>query len=609
MDDVWSNKAWDDLKLFFPNNGNGSRVLVTTRLSNVTVSLGSHDSYLMGFLDEENCWYLPCEKVFAQRSCSYPELEQIGKDIAKGCRGLPLALVVIGGLLAKSSMTREYCESVAKNVNSFANSQDNEHCLKVLSLNYNSLPIHLKPYFLYMRVFPEDIEIKISELIKLWTAEGFIRPATGKTLEEVAEKYLKDLIDMNLIFIHGRKANGKIRSIAIHDLLRDLCIRESNRENFIRIPRVQWLHVIRKDENKCYLWDNRALSSDERIDVSEILVGSRSTSLATALVCKSCKCMYTDLIRLRWVKVFGEPNVEFLQHTKLRYIRIGSKYGMPRYENDIISSSTLPLLWNLQILYIERYRPLPDIVIPPEIWEMQQLRHIKIILAHLSDPTHAQDTTIVLDNLQTLSMIHNFRCTKQAVEKIPNIKKLEVCYFDNLEDWSYYCLHNFVYLHKLELLSFKAKDFLLESIVFPTSLKKLLMGTCRIPWKDMTIIGSLPNLEILKLYTDAFEGPEWNPVEGEFIRLKAFFMQSCELGRWRAEDIHFPNLEILSLKFMSDLKEIPLSIGDIATLDSIWVGCCNDPIENSARRILEAQQSNGNENLRVYVNGNQVRDS
>ncbi|KAL0460471.1 UNVERIFIED_CONTAM: putative disease resistance RPP8-like protein 2 [Sesamum latifolium] len=207
------------------------------RLSNLAVSLGSQDPYLMDFLDEKNCWNLLSEKVFAQGGFLNPELKQIGKDIAKGCKGLPLALVVIGGLLAKSDMTREYWESVPKNINSFANSEDDEYCLKVLSLTYNSLPIHLKPCFLYMRVFPEDTKIKVSELITLWVAEGFIKPTRGKTLEEIAGKYLKDLIDMNLIFIHKQKASGDIRSIAIHDLLRDLCLRESDRENFIRVPK------------------------------------------------------------------------------------------------------------------------------------------------------------------------------------------------------------------------------------------------------------------------------------------------------------------------------------------------------------------------------------
>ncbi|KAL0318513.1 UNVERIFIED_CONTAM: hypothetical protein Sangu_2007500 [Sesamum angustifolium] len=43
MDDVWSTEAWDALKLFFPNNENGSRVMMATRLANVVESLGSHN--------------------------------------------------------------------------------------------------------------------------------------------------------------------------------------------------------------------------------------------------------------------------------------------------------------------------------------------------------------------------------------------------------------------------------------------------------------------------------------------------------------------------------------------------------------------------------------
>ncbi|KAL0399681.1 UNVERIFIED_CONTAM: putative late blight resistance proteinR1B-8 [Sesamum radiatum] len=343
MDDVWSNKAWDDLKQFFPNNGNESRVLVTTRLSNVAVSIGTEDPYLMDILDEKNCWNLLCEKVFAQECCPHPELEQIGKDIAKGCRGLPLALVVIGGLLAKSNMTREYWESVAKNVKSFANSEDNEYCLK------------------------------------------------------------------------------------------------------------------------------------------------------------ACQSMYPNLIRSRWVKVFDKLGEEFMQHTKLRYIRIGRVFHYTPYHKEIMSTpSTLPLLWNLQTLYFRSFHGDPQIVLPYEIWEMPQLRHINIKLVVLPDPMDAQDTTTILENLQKLSTIHNFRCTEEVVERIPNLKKLEVCYFANLEEWSYYCLHNLVRLHKLESLSFRAQDLLLESITLPTSLKKLVLSDCKIPWEGMTIIGLLPNLEVIK---------------------------------------------------------------------------------------------------------------
>ncbi|KAL0417130.1 UNVERIFIED_CONTAM: putative late blight resistance proteinR1C-3 [Sesamum latifolium] len=148
MDDVWNITAWDELCSFFPNIGNRSRIMMITRMSEVAVSLGCHDSYLMSSLSEEESWNLFCEKIFGQKGCSYPELEKIGKDITKACRGLPLAIVAVAGLLANSNMQQQYWESIAKNVNSFANSQDNDHCLNVLSLSYSYLPLHLKACFL-----------------------------------------------------------------------------------------------------------------------------------------------------------------------------------------------------------------------------------------------------------------------------------------------------------------------------------------------------------------------------------------------------------------------------------------------------------------------------
>ncbi|KAL0355826.1 UNVERIFIED_CONTAM: hypothetical protein Sradi_4029500 [Sesamum radiatum] len=122
----------------------------------------------------------------------------------------------------------------------------------------------------------------------------------------------------------------------------------------------------------------------------------------------------------------------------------------------------------------------------------------------------------------------------------------------------------------------------------------------------MTIIGSsLSNLEVLKLY-HAFFGPDWSPIEGEFLRLKVLFVQSDDLVQWGAEDIHFPNLLGLYLKSMIELEEIPLSIGDINTLHSIHLDDCSDSALNSAVEILKNQKDKGNESFQVYVHGKQV---
>ncbi|KAG8378961.1 hypothetical protein BUALT_Bualt07G0038900 [Buddleja alternifolia] len=553
IDDMWSTEVWDDLRLFFPDNRNASRIMVTTRLSNVADCLSSRNPYFMNFLDEDKSWNLFSEKAFARESCS-PELEKLGKKIVKSCRGLPLAIVVIGGCLSKSNMTREVWEFVAENASSYTNSENDEQCLKILALSYHHLPIHLKPCFLYMRVFPEDHEIQVSKLIKLWISEGFLNSLRAKNLEDVAEEYLKDLIDRNLILIRNKGLTGKVKTCGIHDLLRDLCIRESHEEPFFCIPRVQQTDFKIRKETMCFLCSDGYIP--ERICLREVILVSQSSSLVNPWVCNACRTMYPHLIRSRFVSVMiqkdGMPIQGFPQPTTLRYFTTNYVRRL-----NISSFSSLPLLWNLHTLIRNGAK---QIVLPFEIWEMPQLRHIKIKSVVLPDPIDNQiegkDCTI-LENLNYLSRVVNFRFTEEILKRIANLKKLRIYFNNSREDWSYYSLDNLARLSKLESRCLIAESFSLKIIAFPHSLKKLSLSLCRMSWEDMSIIGLLPNLEVLKLGIDAFEGPEWNPIEGEFLRLKCLSIACIDLKCWRAEDIHFSSLECLELLHMRGLRRIP----------------------------------------------------
>ncbi|KAL0356180.1 UNVERIFIED_CONTAM: hypothetical protein Sradi_4064900 [Sesamum radiatum] len=138
-------------------------------------------------------------------------------------------------------------------------------------------------------------------------------------------------------------------------------------------------------------------------------------------------------------------------------------------------------------------------------------------------------------------------------------------------------------------------------MAFPDSLKRLSLEDSRIPWEDMTVVGSLPNLEVLKLWSYAFEGPEWNSKEEQFPRLKVLYIFESDLAWWRAESSHFPNLQRLILRRMAYLNEIPSDIGDIATLRSIQVYRCSRSAAISAKQIEREQHDNCNE-LEVHVN-------
>ncbi|GER53701.1 disease resistance protein RGH3 [Striga asiatica] len=201
MDDIWGTDAWDKVKRFFPVNNNGSKVLITTRPSNLALQLDGPDYYQMPFMKVGESWNLLRRCVFQEQGCPL-ELEDIGKDIAKNCRGLPLSIVVIGGLLAKSEHTQEKWLHVLENLRSIVNLEDDQSCFKILKLSYNQLPVHLKPCFLYMGMFPEDRRIHVPTLLKLWVDEGFVKPVAGKRLKTVArEVYLHDLVLRNLILV------------------------------------------------------------------------------------------------------------------------------------------------------------------------------------------------------------------------------------------------------------------------------------------------------------------------------------------------------------------------------------------------------------------------
>lgn len=82
IDDMWDTKFWNQVRRFFPNDKNGSRIILTTRI--VEVAEAANTSSLlhqMPLLDSENSWKLLCEKVFADGVCPENFIE-IGKEIS-----------------------------------------------------------------------------------------------------------------------------------------------------------------------------------------------------------------------------------------------------------------------------------------------------------------------------------------------------------------------------------------------------------------------------------------------------------------------------------------------------------------------------------------------
>lgn len=208
LDDVWDIQAWHDIKRLFPENKNGSRVILTARHSKVAAYANSSGSYHeMQFLNEDSSWRLLCQVIFPQQNCP-TELIEIGKEISRQCQGLPLAISAIGGHLIKEKQTEEYWKYVSENVSSVLKTT-NDPSMEILTLSYNYLPHHLKACFLYFVSLQEVHSIDVFKLLALWVAEGFVQSSRSNSMEEVAEEYSRDFIERNLVFVYKSDALGK----------------------------------------------------------------------------------------------------------------------------------------------------------------------------------------------------------------------------------------------------------------------------------------------------------------------------------------------------------------------------------------------------------------
>ncbi|KAL2553113.1 Disease resistance protein (CC-NBS-LRR class) family [Forsythia ovata] len=596
MDDVWETNAWEEVRRLFPDKNNGSRIILTTRLSNVAVYADSSGPiHCMNFLSLEQSLKLLNKEVFGEECCP-SELEGIGITIAKQCKGLPLALVVIGGLLNKSEKTRAYWEFVAENVKS-AVTRNYDDFVEILSLSYNHLPHHLRACFLYMGVFPEDYVIHVSYLIRLWVAEGFLKPIIPKSLEEVAKEYLEELIDRNLIMVQDRSYSGELKTCSIHDLIRDLIVRKAQEEKF--------LHVMnQKNEISPEIIKNQrhlSIHGEIQFDVGDMYDSTVRSLLHLAGSMLSIDICF-PLLRVldaRNITFYTFP-IEIVQLVNLRYIAL-------IYTGKRKIPASISKLCNLQTLIVFRrlrFGKVRILYLPSEILKMPQLRHLLFEQGFLPCPSAAGN-----GNLQTLTGVIDFRCTEEALRRIPNLKTLGISYrYDSRTKWSIYCLENLVNLHQLETLKCHfVHEFEIEPLVplavdlaFPPNLKKLTLSGCRISWKNMSTFGSLPNLEVLKLKDFDFEDSVWKTNEGEFRKLKFLHIGCNNLEFWEVEGTHLPSLRCLSLRRCPDLNCIPSEIGEIPTLQVIALFQCGLSVVTSAYSIQEEQQELGNDGLQVH---------
>jgi len=229
LDDIWHPNTFDELDLA---KGLGSVTLLTTRNKNV---LDKPDVEIlpMPHLSEEDSWKLFCVHAFGATDSNVPHgLKEVAYKVAQECKGLPLALKVIGGTMFNENDVTLWTLQHKKLERSRSDNPDVEQQLfKVLKSSYDDLEQRLKDCFFYFAAYPENHPVRVSELIAYWEGEGLVPRDETDDLYVDARSLLKTLIKKSFIEVVKGTLEEPDCICKIHDVMRDLVFHISDQDN------------------------------------------------------------------------------------------------------------------------------------------------------------------------------------------------------------------------------------------------------------------------------------------------------------------------------------------------------------------------------------------
>ncbi|XP_047156926.1 disease resistance protein RPM1-like [Vigna umbellata] len=596
FDDVWHMYEWEAVKYALPNNNCSSRIMITTRRSDLafTSTIESNGKvYNLQPLKQDEAWDLFCRNTFQSDSCpSY--LIDICKYILRKCEGLPLAIVAISGVLATKDKRRidewgMICHSFGAEI------QGNgklDNFKTVLNLSFNDLPYHLKYCFLYLSIFPQDYLIQRMRLIRLWIAEGFIEAKEGKTKEDVAHDYLKELLNRNLIQVAGTTTDGRVKTLRVHDLLREIIILKSKDQNFASIVKEQsaaWPEKIRRlsvHGTLPYRQQHRSVSqlrSFLMFGVGEYVPLGKLFPSGFKLLSvldyqdaplKKFPLAVIDLYHLRYLS---------LRNTKVKTVPghiIGKLHNLETFDLKKTSVRELPvdilklqklrhlLVYQLKFKGYAQFHSKDGLKAPSEIGKLKSLQKLCFVEAN-------QDCGMIIRQLGELSQLRRLGILKLreedgmafclSIERLTNLHALSIASEGESKviDLTFLCSPP-PFLQRL-YLSGRLQE-LPSWIQSLHSLARLFLKWSCLRYDPLVYLQDLPNLahlELLKVY----DGDTLHFRSGKFKKLKVLGLDKFDgLKEVTVGKDAMNCLEKLSIGRCELLKKVPSGIENLTKL-------------------------------------------
>ncbi|XAR48923.1 hypothetical protein NMG60_11031912 [Bertholletia excelsa] len=555
LDDVWSSDVWEVIKPAFPSGENvESKILLTSRNNGVVCKMDDCFIHELKLLSDEESWQL-FKKVFSKSTSTDLKIDgdrkDLGRQMVQHCKGLPLAIVVLGGLLKGKHSLTEW-EHVHRNIG--LNLKGDKYIKEVLAYSYQDLPYRLKPCFLYLGLYPEDHEIELEQLYQLWIAEGFISQEEirgQETTMDIAQRYMGELVQRCMVQPQQPKTiMERVEHCQIHDLMREMCLLKIKEENFLEIVYFQPMKYIVTSSSSVetssspsiafgrsqihrlaiYGADDMEDSSildklkerSHRVRSLLLFLGGSSFDQSSKLICsltRELKFLTTLHLEGKSIHLSKRQFEEVIK--KLIHLRCLSCRDCSIQE---IPSSIVKLRY-LQTLDL---RSSSTIYIPNVLWKMEYLKHL-----YLSNTFKTEGKLRLegLVNLETLVGFNSDKCDIHDLCKLSNLR--QVISLNNVTR---------LYLTNLEL----EKD-------------------------PMPMLEKLHNLRSLR-----FIGPilmkEMVCTAGGFPCLEYLQLRGLkELEEWKLEKGAMPSLIKLNIGFCNKLRIIPHGLRFVTTLRELYI--------------------------------------
>ncbi|KAJ3678469.1 hypothetical protein LUZ60_002272 [Juncus effusus] len=601
LDDVHSDDVWTGMRDALPDEGNGSRVLITTRKANIALKTAFKSVYQLGFLHREESIKLLFKKALPEENFNGkpypPDLYEVAETAFNKCGGLPLALVVVGGQLSmRVPATNNAWKSVILTMNWLKEGKD---CTEIFASSYEDLPVELRSCFMYFASFPEDHEYSAEFLTWLWIAEGFIPPSSDPgIMETISKKYLDELARRCMIQVSKKSLDGSISTFRVQNLLREFAINEAKEKDFINV-------ISKKDDftenNKSVrrvssqlnepVWD---VSSSQEMKFTENI----NPNIRTLLLFGKVVPFSSRFTLLKVLVIFHynshdirDPFPGLLIETlkKLLQLRCLAFIGCNFPWKVVLPIEHLHKLVTLVI------RSCQDVVVPPRsLWGITTLRHVSVDRAYnfcdtlegVSGPVDVPDLQILeevkinksgieflnMPNLFKLHLINESDSWDPIVTLLRKLQKLGFLTLQSMEiPLEILDMQNFPsYMCNLHTLRLKGRwqfeDGELTAKMFPKYLNMLTLESSHLDENSFQVLEKLTSLRILVLVM-AYAGKKMVCSNQGFCELKHLTLDGLRLVELEIEEGAMPKLEHLEIRSCLKFKMVP----DLQRLEKLKV--------------------------------------